>query len=190
VSFTSLWSHFLANVAELASEGTMVVTSRIWRWVTAVGSGGIPRFPFEDFYRTPPLPRTFRARMISDFRGASGERGRAALVLPQRAGMEHACGTTQADAVSALQSGWHADSPWLSARLRREGLPTQDHPRSAGLLQQPRSAAWLRSDLQRLERRQDPAAEPDRPGCVEIPATRRRRQHRRGKPRRRRLPAK
>ena len=45
----------------------------------------------KDFYRTPRLPRTFRARMISDFRGASSERGRATLVFPQRDGMERDC---------------------------------------------------------------------------------------------------
>ena len=82
------------------------------------------------------------------------------LVLPQRAGMGRCdCGTAQANAVSALQSGWHAESPWLSARLRRRRLPTQDHSRSAGFLQQPPSASpgcgrtfsvWLADKIRRL----------------------------------------
>ena len=70
--------------------------------------------------------------MISDFRGASGERERATLVLPQRQGMGRDCGTAQADGVSALRSGWRVDSARLFARLRRRRLPAQNHSRQTG----------------------------------------------------------
>ena len=47
--------------------------------------GAIPRIPLKDAQTVPRLyPALFRVRMISDFRGASAERGRAAMVLPQR----------------------------------------------------------------------------------------------------------
>jgi hypothetical protein len=103
--------------------------------------------------------------------------------------MDRLCGTTQADGLSALQSGWHIDSPRLFAWLRRRRLPTQDHSRSADFLQQPPSTPRLWSHLQRLDGRQNPTPERHRPRAVAISATRRRRQHRRGMPWRRRLPA-
>ncbi len=128
--------------------------------------------------------------MISDFRGVSGERGRATLVLSQRAGMGRDFGTSQANGVSALQGGWRVDSSRLFARLRRRRLSTQDSPRSAGLLQQPPSASRLWPHLQHLACGQNPSTERDHPRGVAIPAMRRRRQHCRGMPCRRRLPAK
>ena len=52
---------------------------------------GYTAFRLKIFIVPRLYPALFRARMISDFRGASGERGRAALVLPQREGMERDC---------------------------------------------------------------------------------------------------
>jgi hypothetical protein len=58
LSFTSLWSHFLANVAELASDWRMFVTPRIrQKELRAQEFYPAPRSMI--FYRTPPLPRTF-----------------------------------------------------------------------------------------------------------------------------------
>ena len=193
LSFPSLWSHFLAKVAELASEGTMLVTPRIWRKGAAVVLSVLEGYPASclKIFLVPRLyPALFRARKISDFRGASGERGRAALVLSQRRGMDRDCGAAQADALSALQSGWHAESARLFARIRRRQLPAKNGSRSADLLQQSQCTSRVRADIQRLGRGQSPTAEPDNPRSVEIPQMRRRRQHRRSDPRRRRLPAK
>src|ERR1022692_816556 len=58
MSFTSLWSHFLANVAELASDWRMFVTPRIrQKELGAQEFYPAPRSMI--FYRTPPLPPTF-----------------------------------------------------------------------------------------------------------------------------------
>ena len=68
--------------------------------------------------RTPRYPALFRVRMISDFRGVSGERERrAGFAAASRMG--RACGTSQADAVSPLQGGWRVDSPRLFARTTK-----------------------------------------------------------------------
>ena len=157
----------------------------------ATGPGFFTPHPAQRFFIVPRLyPALFRARMISDFRGASDERGRAAMVLPQRRGMERDCRAAQADAVSALQGCRRADSPRLSARIRRAQLPAKNGSRSADLLQQSHRASRVRADFQRLGRGQSPTAQPDNPRSVAVPPTRRRRQHRRCDPRRRRLPAK
>ena len=72
----------------------MLVTPRIWRRGAAVVLSVLevyPAFRLKIFIVPRLYPALFHARMISDFRGASGERGRAAMVLPQRRGMERDC---------------------------------------------------------------------------------------------------
>src|SRR5262249_38045295 len=78
------------------------------------------------------VPRLYPARRLvvesRIFPEAAGERGRAAVVLPDQRGMECHRRTPQADALSALQRGRRPDSARLSLRLRRHQSPAKNAP--------------------------------------------------------------
>ena len=93
--------------------------------------------------------------------------------------MDRDRGAAQADAVSPLQGGGHADSARLLVRLRREEPPAKNGAGSADLLQQPPCTPGVRSHVQRLARGQNPATEPDEPRSVHVFEACRERRHRR-----------
>ena len=86
----------------------------------------VPRTPLQGSLSYPATTPLSPTPVESRFSGGQGPSvGERAMVLPQRRGMERDRGTAQADALSALQGGRHADSARLSARLRREQPPAQ-----------------------------------------------------------------